>query len=82
MSKPPTERKMVASAIALRTLLKELQFPPAHEISVIGFLFGLLLREIPENARPEVLSAFNDIISATVEVENERLDPTPRSQVS
>ena len=66
MSKPPTERKMVASAIALRTLLKELQFPPAYEISVTGFLFGLLLREIPESARPEVLSAFNDIISATV----------------
>ena len=36
----------------------------ALPLGVFRFLFGLLLREIPESARPETLSAFNDIISA------------------
>jgi hypothetical protein len=82
MSKLPTERKMVATAIALRAMLKEMNFPPSAEIAVTGFLFGLLLRELPESARPRTLDAFNDIITATVEEDDERSDPTPRSQVS
>jgi len=64
MSKLPKEQTMVATAISLRALLGEMKFPPSAEIAVTGFLFGLLLREIPESARPETLSAFNDIISA------------------
>ena len=66
MSKIPPERKMVTTAYSLRALLSEMKFPPSAEIAVTGFLFGLILRELPESARPETLSAFNDIISATV----------------
>jgi hypothetical protein len=64
MSKLPSERKMVAAAISLRALLQQLQFPISAEVAVTGFLFGLLLREIPEHARSETLAAFNDVIDA------------------
>ena len=65
--KLPSERRMVATAVALRAMLGEMKFPPSAEIAITGFLFGLLLREIPESARPQTLSAFNDIIEAAVD---------------
>jgi hypothetical protein len=61
--KRPTDRRMIAAAIVLRGLLKQMKFSLGAEVATTGYLFGLLLREAPADARGAVLEEFNDFIS-------------------
>ena len=65
--KLPKEKTMIATAISLRMLLQQMKFSPGAELAVVGYLFGLLLRETPEEARGDVLAEFNDLISKVVD---------------